>query len=129
VLSLRKISMLLLAILFLLTLSACARGTRQAAETNPSANTPKAEAQLQIKATNYAFNEQVYHLKVGVPVEITLDNEDGNHGVKIPEWNVQLDRSHPSAVVTPDKTGQFELSCSIPCGPGHHNMKATIIVE
>ncbi|WP_138494112.1 cupredoxin domain-containing protein [Paenibacillus pinistramenti] len=119
----------LLTGLILLSLTACARGTKDASSQNTDKPDSKAEAHLKVKAVNYQFDQQVYHLKEGVPVEITLDSAAGNHGLKIPDLDVKLDQAHPSVIITPDKPGTYEMSCSIPCGPGHKNMTAQVIVE
>ena len=50
------------------------------------------EAELVIKGTNFQFDQEEYRLKKGVPVKITYENEDGNHGVMIPALGLRLDR-------------------------------------
>ncbi|ANS73630.1 cytochrome C oxidase subunit II [Paenibacillus yonginensis] len=119
----------LIAGALLLILAACTRESGQANNEEANKPVPEAETQLVVKAVNYEFDQKVYHLKAGVPVQITLDNEDGNHGLRIPELGVKLDQAQPSTVITPDKAGEYEMSCSIPCGPGHKAMKAQVIVE
>lgn len=118
----------LLPVLLLgLTLSAC--GNNENTSAPRQADQVPAEAHLTIKAANYEFDQQEYHLKVGVPTEISLVNTDGNHGLSIQGLNVKLNRDHSSAVVTATEAGTYQMNCSIPCGPGHKNMKATLVAE
>ncbi|GGA38189.1 cupredoxin domain-containing protein [Paenibacillus physcomitrellae] len=124
----KKIMFSLLTGILLLLLAACTRESNQA-NNQTNSSSPEAETQLTVKAVNYEFDQQIYRLKVGVPVQVTLDNEEGNHGLRIPDLGVKLDQAHPSTVITPDKAGEYEMSCSIPCGPGHKTMKAQLIVE
>ncbi|MNH79338.1 Alternative cytochrome c oxidase subunit 2 [compost metagenome] len=123
----KKTIALLLSAMLLLILSACGGTQANNNSAGESNVTPKAE--LVIKATNYQFDQQVYHLKKDVPVKIVFKNESGNHGVIIPKLNLQLDSEHESAVVTPTEAGEFDISCSVMCGTGHSQMIAKIVVE
>ncbi|USB34190.1 cytochrome C oxidase subunit II [Paenibacillus sp. YPG26] len=123
----KKTIALLLSTMLLLTLSAC--GGTQAGNTAATESNVTPKAELVIKATNYEFDQPVYHLKKDVPVKIVFKNEAGNHGVLIPKLNLQLDSEHESAVVTPTETGEFDMACSISCGTGHSRMIAKIVVE
>lgn len=87
------------------------------------------EAELLIKASNYQFDQQQYHLKKDVPVKISFKNESGYHGVLIPGLRVQLDQKNDSTVIVPTEAGEYEVACSIMCGTGHGSMVSTIIVE
>lgn len=119
---------LLLTIILVVFLTACGNNS-----VNHSSNTSnpeiKAETELIITATNYSFDQKEYHLKKGVPVNIIFENEDGNHGILIPEFELQLNRKKSSKVIIPQEAGSFEMTCSIMCGSGHSGMSAKIIVE
>lgn len=121
---------LLVSCMLLFVLAACG-GNQQESEGNSGiTDTGVApEAELVIKGSNFQFDQAEYHLKKGVPVKITYENVDGNHGVMIPALGLQLDRKNNSTVVTPDKAGEFEVSCSIMCGAGHSKMISKLIVE
>ncbi|MDR0268809.1 MAG: cupredoxin domain-containing protein [Paenibacillus sp.] len=120
-----------LSCMLLLVLSACGGGKNDVSTASSGVSdtgvTPSEE--LIIKAKNFAFDKQEYHLKKGVPIKITLKNEDGIHGVLIPGLELNLDNNQKSQVVTPDKAGTFEISCSVMCGAGHSNMLAKVIVD
>lgn len=130
----KKILALTLVLSMLLLLAAC--GGQNNANTNSNSTTGgitdsgiAPEDEIVIKASNYKFDQEEYHLTKGVPVKISFENEEGYHGVIIPGLKVQLDAKSNSIVITPDEAGTFEISCSIMCGSGHGNMKAKIIVE
>ncbi|MGQ8871329.1 cytochrome C oxidase subunit II [Paenibacillus sp. TSA_86.1] len=111
--------------MFILILTACG----SAKDSEASEPEVTASEQLVIKASNYKFDQPEYRLKKGVPVKIVYENVNGNHGMLVPELNLQLDTQKSSKVITPDKTGEFEMSCSVFCGSGHSSMISKIIVE
>ncbi|PJN49805.1 hypothetical protein PAEAM_54160 [Paenibacillus sp. GM1FR] len=120
------------ACMLILVLTACG-GAKQSAESGSNGSDADAgvtaSEELVIKASNYEFDQPEYHLKKGVPVNIVYENENGNHGMLVPELNLQLDIKNSSKVITPDKVGEFEMSCSVFCGSGHSSMISKIIVE
>ncbi|SDC91465.1 cytochrome c oxidase subunit 2 [Paenibacillus sp. CF095] len=122
----------LAACMLILVLTACG-GAKQSAESGSNGSDADAgvtaSEELVIKASNYEFDQHEYHLKKGVPVNIVYENENGNHGILVPELNLQLDTRNSSKVITPDKVGEFEMSCSVFCGSGHSSMISKIIVE
>ncbi len=121
---------LFLSILSLLILSACSGGNETSTAPDGAAeNTVAAEDELIISATNYSFDQKEYHLKKGVPVKIVFMNEEGNHGILVPELELRLDGKTSTRVITPEEAGTFEMTCAIMCGSGHSSMSAKVIVE
>ncbi|MGG4481339.1 cytochrome C oxidase subunit II [Paenibacillus illinoisensis] len=121
----------LAACMLILILAACG-ASNQSAGSDSSGESDAgvtASEELVIKASNYEFDQPEYHLKKGVPVNIVYENVNGNHGILVPELNLQLDTRNSSKVITPDKVGEFEMSCSVFCGSGHSSMISKIIVE
>lgn len=121
----------LAACMLILVLAACG-ASNQSAGSDSSGESDAgvtASEELVIKASNYEFDQPEYHLKKGVPVNIVYENVNGNHGILVPELNLQLDTKNSSKVITPDKVGEFEMSCSVFCGSGHSSMISKIIVE
>ncbi|WP_346773279.1 cytochrome C oxidase subunit II [Paenibacillus sp. PAMC 26794] len=122
----------LAACMLILVLTACG-GAKQSVESGSNGSDADAgvtaSEELVIKASNYEFDQPEYHLKKGVPVNIVYENVNGNHGMLVPELNLQLDTRNSSKVITPDKVGEFEMSCSVFCGSGHSSMISKIIVE
>jgi len=84
---------------------------------------------LRIKATNFNFDEQEYHVKAGTNYKVKFSNTLGNHGVKFEGLDIELTKDNPEAEVTFDKPGTYELHCSIMCGQGHATMISKLIVE
>lgn len=116
----------LAACMLILVLAACGNPKDSGASSEPEV---QASEQLVIKASNYEFDQPEYRLKKGVPVKIVYENVNGNHGLLVPELNLRLDTQKSSKVITPDKAGEFEMSCSVFCGSGHSSMISKIIVE
>lgn len=121
----------ILSCMLLLVLSACGEKNKesQSASGGVSDTGAAPSEEMVIKAKNFAFDKQEYHLKKGVPVKITFENEEGTHGVLIPGLELQLDQKHKSQVVTPEKAGTFEMTCSVFCGSGHSAMISKVIVD
>lgn len=124
----RKTLAFMIGLTFLFIISACNSNGSQASN-NTSESNVIPEAELVITATDYKFDQTEYHLKKDVPVKIIFKNEEGNHGLLIPGLKLQLDRQNDTKVITPTKSGKYEISCSIMCGTGHGTMISTIIVE
>lgn len=110
-----------------LMLTACG-GTGSSDSAESEANVTASE-ELVIKASNYEFDQPEYHIKKGVPVKIVYENVEGNHGILVPELNLSLNSQKNTKVITPDKAGEFQVSCSVMCGSGHGKMISKIIVE
>jgi cytochrome c oxidase subunit 2 len=121
---------ILLSIAFVIALTACGNSNNSTSSSGDS-STPEieAETELVITATNYSFDQEEYLLKKGVPVKIIFKNESGNHGILVPEFELQLNGKKSSKVIVPEEAGTFEMTCSIMCGSGHGGMSAKIIVE
>ncbi len=124
---------MLLSIGFLLILAACGGTGNNTGTANnkdgAAAAGITAEEELIISATNYSFDQNEYHLKKGIPVNIVFKNESGNHGILVPELDLRLDGKESSRVIVPEEAGTFEMTCAIMCGSGHSGMSAKVIVE
>jgi cytochrome c oxidase subunit 2 len=109
----------------LLALAACGSAPNSSSEDNSIVP----ETELTIEATNFQFDQPEYHLKKDVPVKITFKSTEGNHGMLVPGLKLQLSGKSQSTTIIPKETGEFEMACSIMCGPGHSSMISKIIVE
>lgn len=85
--------------------------------------------QLKITASNFQFDQAEYRVKKGETVQVVLKNKEGVHGVDIAQLGITLTGKDLSKEVTFDKPGTYEIVCAVPCGVGHTNMKAKLIVE
>ncbi len=83
----------------------------------------------------WSFEPSEIKVKQGTKVKlvITIPEDDVDHAISIPEFNVNkvmLKKGTTETVeFTADKQGEFSFFCSLFCGEGHRNMKGKIIVE
>ena len=120
--------------MFTLFIIACLLGTgvlfqnisaRQAEMAQEAAAGPT----LKFVASNYHFGEAEYTVKAGEKVTVSLQNKEGLHALEIVGTNVKLDNNTKSMEYTFDKPGEYEVHCTLPCGPGHAEMKTKLIVQ
>jgi len=72
------------------------------------------------------------HLVVDQPATLVLQSEDVLHSFFVPAFRQKMDivpGRYTYAYVTPNKPGQYRLSCNEYCGSGHSKMKTTAIVH
>ncbi|MFC4386941.1 cytochrome C oxidase subunit II [Gracilibacillus marinus] len=81
---------------------------------------------VNIKASNWQFDQEEYTVPAG-EVTINLANEDGYHGIDVEGTDISID-SEGNATATLEP-GEYTIRCNIPCGTGHEDMVATLIVE
>ncbi|MBD8499847.1 cupredoxin domain-containing protein [Paenibacillus arenosi] len=118
---LRRIALVCAAgIMVVFILSAC--GTEKANQEQQTA-----DVKLIIKASDYKFDQTEYRVKGNQPIQFSLEST-GNHGITIDKLDLSLDPTNPNQVITPT-AGTYTFECSIACGLGHKDMKATLIVE
>jgi cytochrome c oxidase subunit II len=94
-----------------------------------SAGLPEGVTLMKVEATNWEFDQQEYHVKKGDKVLIRLQEKSGFHGFKVDALDIDLSKDKPEQQVEFTEAGTFQIYCSIPCGEGHQEMKATLIVE
>lgn len=79
-----------------------------------------------------AFSANEFHAPDDRPIEFELHSRDAVHGFWIPEWDVKTN-AIPGGIkkmeVTPQKTGVYQIICSVSCGLLHGAMKAKVIIE
>lgn len=84
---------------------------------------------MKFVATNYKFDQAEYKVKAGEKVTVSLLNKEGLHAMEVVGTSVKLDNNTKSMEFTFDKPGEYEVHCTLPCGPGHADMKTKLIVE
>jgi cytochrome c oxidase subunit II len=65
-------------------------------------------------------------------VQLIVKGAEGMHGLAIPELRINEHVDAGSTVVIDlptDVAGTFAFLCSVPCGPGHREMKGRIVIE
>lgn len=86
-----------------------------------------------VTAKQFEFEPAVIEVNKGDTVTITAETLDVSHGLKIAEFNVNMQLTAvgeiKSVTFVADKAGEFPFFCSIPCGSGHKSMSGTLIVN
>lgn len=125
----------LLASLFLSTmiiLAACggndSNNTSEKVEETGSSNETGTNNVLDITATNFEFDQDVYTVQSGEEVKIKLSNKEGMHGIAIDGTDVNIIGDRETTFI-PEKPGEYTIYCNVPCGAGHSDMKSTLVVE
>jgi cytochrome c oxidase subunit 2 len=110
-----------------LIFAGCSNETKPAA-TESSAPAASGENVINIEASNWKFNQETFEAKAGQPVTLNFNSKEGVHGIVIEGLDVEIQQKG-SKTITPDKPGEYKIVCSIPCGPDHGKMTATLVVK
>ncbi|MDG5787220.1 cytochrome C oxidase subunit II [Evansella sp. AB-P1] len=116
-----KVSIILLA-LFMLLLTACGGDNENSAGGGGSDDA----TEINVASYNWEFDQETYTASAG---EITINhtNEDGFHGIGIEGTDFSINGDGSATVNL--EPGEYTIYCNIPCGQGHDDMVATLIVE
>jgi cytochrome c oxidase subunit 2 len=80
----------------------------------------------------YAYSQGVLHVPVNRQIVFKMHAQDVIHSFWVPQWRIKKDNVPgitTTAIVTPDKTGTYQLICTELCGFGHASMRAKVIVQ
>jgi cytochrome c oxidase subunit 2 len=80
----------------------------------------------------YAYSQGVLHVPVNRQIVFKMHSQDVIHSFWVPQWRIKKDNVPgitTTAIVTPTKTGHYELICTELCGFGHATMRAKVIVQ
>lgn len=80
---------------------------------------------------SFQFTPNIITAKKGEKVKIRMTGLSGTHGFAIPDLGINTAIAAGKTVhveLPTDRAGTFTFFCSIPCGPGHKNMKGTITI-
>lgn len=78
------------------------------------------------------FAEGELHVPVDRQIIFRMHAQDVIHSFWVPEWGIKKDNVPgltTTAVVTPNKVGNYQLVCTELCGFGHTAMRANVVVE
>lgn len=112
-----------------LTVSSSSEAATSAPSEEPAAGETRVIA---MTVTDWEFSPSSIIVKQGEKVQIALTGEKGIHGFAIPELgiNVRVEAGKTITVDIPtERTGTFNIRCSVPCGAGHSAMKGSIVVQ
>ncbi|MFH2070496.1 MAG: heavy metal-binding domain-containing protein [Elusimicrobiota bacterium] len=88
--------------------------------------------EISLEAYQYGFSPDPVVVKKGDIVRLTITSRDIAHGVYINEYGVKLPvkkGEKKQVEFFADKSGKFDIICSVYCGPGHSKMRGKFIVE
>jgi len=78
------------------------------------------------------WSEGVLHVPVNRQIDFKMNAQDVIHSFWVPEWRIKKDNVPgitTDALITPDRTGTFQLICTELCGAGHTTMRALVVVQ
>ncbi|MDQ0208279.1 cupredoxin domain-containing protein [Alkalicoccobacillus murimartini] len=121
---LKQMLFILVALFLLVAITACGASGNEESDTNEAAEEVYDE-QVVLKANNWDFDQETYEVPAG-DVTISLENVEGNHGIAIDGTDVTLNGE--GNFNTTLEAGEYTIRCTIPCGAGHAQMVATLVV-
>ena len=87
---------------------------------------------IDIVASNWKFTPATITVPVNEPTRLRLTSASGVHGIESSELGITKTAITPGdfqiVTFTPTKPGTYIIPCAIVCGPGHPDMKLTIVV-
>lgn len=117
---------LALAASMVVALAACGGGGSDDSSNGGESAESGESSTLDISATNFAFDQEEYTVPAG-DITINFQSEEGVHGLGIDGTDIDIQKDGSETVNL--EAGEYEIYCSIPCGPGHDDMKAVLVVE
>ncbi|MDD5686628.1 MAG: cupredoxin domain-containing protein [Elusimicrobia bacterium] len=87
---------------------------------------------ISLEAYQYGFSPDPIVVKKGDIVKLTVTSRDVPHGVYIKNYGIKVDvkkGEYKKIEFFADKSGKFDILCSVYCGMGHSKMKGKLIVE
>lgn len=88
--------------------------------------------EINVEAFQFGFSPDPITVKKDDIVKIYATSRDVPHGLYIKEYNINVPVKKgeiKKIEFLADKAGEFDIRCSVYCGPGHGKMKAMLIVE
>ncbi len=87
---------------------------------------------VDIAVANWKFTPATITIPVGEPTTLRLTSTSGVHGIQSDELGIPMTTVANGKTVevtfTPKKAGTYVLHCMVFCGPGHADMKLTVVV-
>lgn len=115
-----------------LSSSAASVGASSAAAAASSKQAMTDTRVITVNVTDWSFSPAAINVKKGEKVQMKLVGGTGIHSFAVPGLNMNVRVEAGQTVVVDLPTGvagTFDASCRIPCGPGHKDMKAVIVIS
>lgn len=87
---------------------------------------------INLNASQFKFVPATIIVNKNDIVQLIVTSKDVKHGIYIKAYkiNVPINKGEKKVIeFVANKKGKFTIQCSVYCGPGHHNMKATLVVK
>ena len=88
-------------------------------------------ANIDVTASNWKFTPGTITVHLNQATTLHLISKEGVHAIASADLGISNTMVMPSSVAvtfTPKKVGTYELHCTMPCGPGHADMKLIVKV-
>jgi len=111
---------------------ASATGGAAAGQEELSGRVVNGVREIEVEAFRYGYKPDPIVVKKGEKVRITATSRDVTHGfgVEALNINVQVSPGKPQVIeFTPEEAGEYEIHCTVYCGPGHEEMHAKLVVR
>lgn len=122
----KKFLLSILFVSFLAILAACGGEAESESASEPAAKTGAAENTVDVVASNWKFDQESYTAAAG-ELTVNLTSEEGYHGIAIEGTDLKIDKEGNASTTL--ETGEYTIICTVPCGEGHEEMTAKLIVE
>lgn len=110
-------------------LVACAAAGLTACHPQPSSTR---YAFVIVTMRKYSIQPPIIRAKQGENVELDVSTSDVQHGFQVPDLGINepVQPGKPVKIkLDTSQKGEFEVLCSIICGPGHDDMRSKIVIE
>jgi len=89
--------------------------------------------EVEIVAFNWGFDVSPVTINKGDRVRLRITSREGEHGLFIPEFNVNIKPIRPGEEqvieFVAEDSGIFPIICNKPCGSGHRSMTDSLTIE
>jgi heme/copper-type cytochrome/quinol oxidase subunit 2 len=101
-------------------------------DTTAEASLESTVKEFEMVSKRFVFEPNVLNVNLNDRVILHITSADVGHGIAIPAFGVseQLPPGKTVAVeFIADQKGEFDFYCNVPCGSGHRDMRAKLIVS
>jgi cytochrome c oxidase subunit 2 len=93
---------------------------------------PQAQIHVQVTMRRYEIEPHIIRVKQGENVVLDVSTKDVEHGFEVEDLGINepIQPGKPAQIaLDTSKKGEYQVDCSIICGPGHEDMTAKIVIE
>ena len=87
---------------------------------------------IKVVLKKYSFDPPVIKVKSGDNIELEVSAADVQHGFSVPQLGIKeaVQPGQPATITfKAPARGEYDIECSVICGPHHDDMRAKLIVE